>query len=405
MPRFRYVAKNGPTEVVEKVLEAENREAVLSQLGAWGYTPLRIIELAENEDGSPQMKSLNGRVPARQMNIFTRQLASLVRSQIPIFRALSVLEEQTQNERLRRVIVAIREDIQREGHNLSDAMRNYPKVFSGDYTSLIYAGEVGGVLEEVMDKLAEKAERENELTAKLQGALVYPAFVGLMGVLTVLVLVTFVLPRILTLLTGFGGELPMPTKILIWITEAIRQGWFWATIAIGVLAFTLLWRTVLSKNRLLLDKLLLRVPTLGTLISQVNLIRFCRSLGLLIDHGVLILQALEVSIPVARNHYIRSQLQKLPQIVKEGGTLTQGLEQTTVADAFVTQTVAIGEEGGRIGEALAEITNYYEREAGRLMQILAGVLEPIMILAIGGFVGFIVIAVMLPIFEMSAIAR
>ncbi|MBI3324647.1 MAG: type II secretion system F family protein [Candidatus Omnitrophica bacterium] len=406
MSTFKYVAKRGPKDVIEGVLEAEDRNEVLSQLIGQGYTPVKIVESAAKANGgaAPLVKGWNGRVGARPFNQFTRQFASLVRSQVPLLRALGILKDQTTHPGLRRVLESITDEI-RQGQTLSDSMARFPSVFPPLYVSLTHSGEIAGILDKVLERMAKQADREESLRAKVRSALVYPAFVGVVGVGTVLFLLAFVLPRLAKLFAGFGGKLPLPTRLLLATSRLCQQWWFWAALA-GLLAVALvLFRGQGSRGRLLAERLSLRLPLLGDLVRQIELSRFARAFGLLLEHGVPILQATEVAIPVVGNRFLREHLSKLPALLKEGGSLAASLKSVAVAPPFVVHTVAVGEEAGRAGEALIEVADFYEEEVSRLLEIAASLLEPMMILGVGAVVGFIVMAVLLPIFEMSVIAR
>ena len=417
MPKFQYTAKRSPTENVEGVLEANNRAEVITQLAGMGYTPVRVIEAGEAapkkraavpSSAAPVSRAApmgrEVRVPVRHLNQFIRQFASLVRSSVPILRCLAILQEQTAHPRLRRVISGIEEDI-RQGHTLTEALAKYPRIFSPLFTSLVRSGEVGGMLDTVLDRLAVQADREEELRSKVQTALAYPSFVGLVGVGTVVFLFTFVIPRLMKLFTFFGSDLPLPTKLLLALMEGLSKGWYvWAAV-LGALLFAGMLALRREEGRIGLDYLALRVPVLGPLIRHLEITRFARSFGLLLDHGVPILQATDVAIPVIHNRVLRKELSRLPAHLKDGHTLSSGLKSLSISTPFLVNTVAVGEEGGKMGEALMEVANFYEREVDRLLQMTAALLEPATILLVGGVVGFIVMAVLLPILTMSTIAR
>lgn len=400
MPRFHVVAKKTPTELFDEVMEASSREDVLQQITRLGYVPLRItLKVADAERASAQ--SIDAAIPSQVMESFMRQFASLTRSQIPILQTLRVLEEQETNKTLKTILARIRNSIQAEGQSLSEAMKMYPNAFPSDQVNLIYAGETGGVLQEILDQLASKLEREQSLKTKLQGAVVYPIFVGGVGILTVVFLILFVLPKILKTLKGFGGHLPLPTKILISITQMTGNIWFWIIAAIGAVVISMVVVHLVKNHRVAVDRALLKLPVVGSLIQSLELVRFCRSLGLLINHGVLVLQALDAAIPVVGNRYIQTELYKVPAVVKEGRTLTEGFKSVSMATAYLLQSVSVGETGGRMSEVLKEVADYYEKEAEKKMQLFSALLEPCMILTVGLLVGFIVMAVLMPIFEVS----
>ncbi len=404
MPQFHVLAKKNPTDLFEEVVEANSREEILQYIAKLGYVPLRIVlQSAENQSTSPP--KLNQAVPAPVMESFMRQFASLTRSQIPILQTLRVLEEQSANKTLKAILAQMKNSIQSEGKSLSEAMKMFPNAFPVDQVNLIYAGETGGVLQEILDQLANKLEREQNLKSKLQGAVVYPLFVGGVGIMTVIFLILFVLPKILNTLKGLGGALPLPTKILIGITQAAGNIWFWVFAAVGGVMLAMVIAGVMKNNRPAFDGLFLKIPVVGSLIQSLELGRFCSSFGLLLNHGVLVLQALDASIPVVGNQYIKAQLYKIPAVVREGRTLTDGFKSISMSTPYMLQSVSVGETGGRMSEVLKEVSDYYEKEAEKKMQIFSTLLEPCMILGVGLLVGFIVMAVMMPIFEVSVAVR
>ena len=409
MPTFHYVAKRGPQDVLEGELEAESRAGVLNHLAGLGYIPVRIQEgvaaaRKETVTGARPVTVRGRRVPVRYLNQFTRQFASLVRSQVPMLRTLGILKDQTTRPGLRHVIASVEEAI-RQGDTLSAALAKHPQVFSPLYINLTRSGELAGTLEGVLERLAAQAERDEALRAKVQAALVYPMFVGVVGLGSVIFLMTFVMPRLMKLFQGFGGRLPLPTRILLAMTYACQQPLTWGLLVVVVVGVVVIVRSRQELCRAWGDRLSLQAPVLGRLVRQLELSRFCRSFGLLLDHGIPILQATEVALAVVNNRVIRRALEGLPAHLKEGNALADGLKGLAIATPFAVHTIAVGEEGGRVAEALTEVANYYEREGERLLQVLASLLEPLMIVGVGGVVGFIVMAVLLPVFEMSVIAR
>ena len=410
MPTFRYVAKKGPGETIEGTFEAENRSAVLTYLAGQGFTPVQVTEAAaapaplspSRPPSRPTGKPV--RVPMRFLNQFTRQFASLVRSQVPILRALTILKDQTAHAGLRRVIEAMAEAI-RQGQTLSETLAQYPALFSPLYVSLVRAGEMAGTLDTVMDRLADQAEHDEQLRAKVRGALAYPFFVGAVGLGTVIFLLTFVMPKILKLFDRFGGTLPWPTRLLMAASHALTQPWVWM-VGLGFAAIGIaLLRGQRERIASVVDRVNLRLPIIGPLLQRMELARFARAFGLLLDHGVPILRATDIAIPAVGHRVIRRQLQRLPAHLKEGGSVASCLKGLSIATPFVVNTIAVGEETGKIGEALMEVATFYERDLEQALQVAGALLEPAMILLVGGMVGFIVMAVLLPIFEMSSIVR
>ena len=407
MPTFHYTAKRGPSEVVEGVIEAENRGGVLTYLTELGYVPVRVSEATLAQSPAAKRQAPVGprrRVPTAQLALFTRQFASLVRSQVPLLRTLQILQEQTRHPYFLRVLQSVTEEI-RQGQTLSVGLAKFPDVFSPLYISLIHSGEISGALDLILEQLAEQAERDEALRAKIRAAFTYPIFVAVVGFLTVVFLMTFVMPRLAQLLLGLGDHLPLPTRLLLRIAGWMSMGWFWGAVAFGGATLAFLWRASGEPGRLAFDRLVLHLPLFGALVREIELARFARSFGLLINHGVVVLKAMEVAIPVVHHRLIRAELERLPEGLRQGNALSTCFKQLSLSSSFLVNTVAVGEESGRVGEALTEVANFYERNTERSLQAMASLLEPALIVVVGLIVGFIVMAVLLPIFEMSTIAR
>ena len=407
MPTFHYTAKKGPAEVVRGVVDAESRSGVLAHLAQLGYIPVRVSEGVLAVEAVASRRDTvwsRRRVPTSALTTFTRQFASLVRSQVPLLRTLQILRDQVRHPYFHHVLQGIGEEI-RQGQTLSSAMAKFPEVFPPLYTSLINSGEVSGALEAILERLADQAERDDALRAKVRAAFTYPAFIAVVGCGTVIFLMTFVMPRLSQLLGGLGERLPLPTRLLLTVSGWMSSVWFWAGATVWVAVLGLVWTLAGEQGRLARDRLILRLPVIGPLVQEVEVARFARSFGLLLDQGIAVLKAVEVAAPVVNHRVIRAEFSRLPDGLRQGNSLSTCLKQASVSTPFLINTVAVGEESGRVGEALAEVARFYERNAERSMQTMASLLEPTLIVVIGLAVGFIVMAVLLPIFEMSAIGR
>ncbi|MBI4340950.1 MAG: type II secretion system F family protein [Candidatus Omnitrophica bacterium] len=404
MPTYKYTAKKGPRDTVAGVCEAPSRAEALNQLTTLGLIPVRVEE-ANGALPAPAARPAGPRVrvAAGALNVFTRQFASLVRSQMPILRALGIMMEQTTHPALKQVLAAVTEDI-RQGKMLSEALEPYPAVFSPLYTNLVRSGEVGGMLDTVLDRLAAKAEQDEILRSKIRSAMAYPMFVGVVGAGTVLFMLTFVMPRLLKLLERYE-RLPLPTQMLLAVTHALAQWWVWALLAAAALGLGMIWKLQGSAVRGWIDSWNLRLPVVGKLIRQLELARFARSFSLLLEHGVSVLKAVDVALPVVRHQIIRRELARVPEGLKQGRSLAACLNALPTMTPYVINTVSVGEESGKVGEAFAEVASFYEREAEGLLHTAAALMEPAMVLGVGAVVGWIVMAILLPIFELSSIAR
>lgn len=412
MPTFRYTAKRGPRDIVEGTLEADNRSGALTQLAELGYVPVQIREQA----ASPALPSTSrpvrtstltrsakpARIPAAHLTMFTRQFASLVRSFVPLLRALNILEDQARHPYFRHVLHEIAESV-RQGETLSTALGRFPQVFSPLYATLVQSGELSGALDVILGQLAQQAERDDALRAKVRMALTYPAVIGAVGLGTVVFLMTFVMPRLAPLLTGLGDRLPMATRLLLAISAVLSSAWSWVALGGLALGAVGLWRSAGESGRLLRDRLLLRLPLLGPLVRESELARFARSLGLQITHGISVLRGLDISAQVVTHRIIRAQLARLPEGLRQGEALSACLKGLPLSTPLLVHTIEVGEEHGKVGEALTEVAGYYEQEVERRLQTITTLLEPLLMLVVGAVVGFIVFAVLLPIFEMSSI--
>lgn len=407
MPTYYYRAKKNPKETVEETLDASSREEVLKHLNDLGYVPLEVSLKKAVQAASPrsEKQTLDVVIPSVAKEDMLRQFASLTRSQIPILQTLRILEEQTTNQNLKRIIAAMRDSIQTDGSSLSESMRRFPHAFSPDIVNLIAAGEAGGALQQILDELALRLEREQTMRSKLQTAIMYPLFVGGVGFLTVVFLILFVLPKILKTLKAFGGELPLPTQILMVITELTSKPLFWIVLAVVLSVAVPAILNLIKNQREKLDKMLLNMAVIGPLIQTLDLVRFTRSLGMLLHHGVLVLPALESATPVVSNLCLRNELSQISAAVKEGSPLTEGFKNLRISTPYLIQSMSVAEVGGRMAETLKEVSDYYEKEAEKKMQRFAVMLEPVMILGVGLVVGFIVMAVLLPIFEVGTAVK
>lgn len=391
---------------MEGSLEAETEQEALAKLSQMGYFPLSIQreETSPQGQAAPRSFRLFTRIRRRDITLFTRQLADLLESGLPLMRTLDVLREQMENPRLQEVLADLASQI-RDGRSLSDALAIYPRVFSPLYVSMVRSGEVGGMLGEVLARLADFAEKEEELHVKMRSALAYPILILLVGMGTIAVLLMFVVPKLVLLFQEVGQILPLPTRVLIGLSQWFVSYW-WLVVSIAGLGVFLVRRGGLSQGaRLAIDRIKLRLPVCGSLIKKVEIARFARSLATLLSHGVPILQGMQVVVQATGNELLRGELQQIGEQLKGGDSLSQGMRRGRIFPALVTHMVAVGEEAGSLDRSLFKIADTYEREADRAMKLMTSLVEPVMILIMGSLVGFIVIAMLLPIFEIDLLAR
>lgn len=406
MRNFRYKAKDSRKEMITGILEAETEQEALAKLSQRGYFPLSIEreEVSSEAQTDPLFLGFFTRIRRRDITFFTRQLADLLESGLTLMRALDVLLEQTENRRLQQILSDLVSRV-RDGKSFSDALALYPKVFSNLYVSMVRSGEVGGLLSEVLARLADFGEKEEELRAKVRAALAYPILILFVGMATVAVLLIFVVPKLVSLFQEVGQILPLPTRILVELSQGLVHYW-WVFLSMVVLSVFLLRRGRLSKGvRLAIDGVKLRLPVWGPLIKKVEIASFARSLATLLSHGVPILQAMQVVVQATENELLRGEFERIGEQLKGGTTLSQEIRRGRMFPALVTNMVAVGEEAGNLERSLFKIADTYEREADRAMKLMTSLVEPVMILVMGSIVGFIVIAMLMPIFQIDLLAR
>lgn len=399
MPVYVYRAKKGPVETVEGELTAEQPSAALARIEAMGLVPVWVREKAEPGGGARGRRE--GRVRPRDVNTFTRQLAGLLRSGVPILKSLSTIAEQAERAAFRAVLSDL-ESMVRDGRMLSDALVKYPELFPPLYVNMVRSGESGGVLDVILLRLADARERDEELAARVQGALAYPALVLGVGLVTVAVMMVFFLPRVLGVLQSTHQVLPLPTRILMGASRFASDYWYWAA-ALVVLAWAVARRMVSTdRGRLARDRAALRLPVVGRFVRDAAIARFARTLELLVRTDIPIDRALQLSTTTLGNSALRADMEQVRRdTVQMGNPIASGLRRARHVPPFVASMVAVGEESGRLDESLAEVGAFYERELDRGIRLATSLLEPVLILAVGLVVGFIIFAMLLPIFQIG----
>jgi len=347
MQKFRYKAKDSRKEMITGILEAETEQEALAKLSQMGYFPLSIEREEASSEGQTDPLSLGffTRIRRRDITVFTRQLADLLEAGLPLMRGLDVLWEQTDNRRLQEVLASLASQV-KDGKSFSEALTLYPKIFSNLYVNMVKSGEVGGMLSEVLARLADFGENEEELRAKVRAALAYPILILFVGMATVAVLLIFVVPKLVSLFQDVGQILPLPTRILIELSQGLVHYW-WVVLSMVVLSVFLLRRGRLSRRvRLAIDGVKLRIPVWGSLIKKVEIATFARSLATLLSHGVPILQAMQVVVQATNNELLRGEFERIGEQLKGGTTLSQEIRRGRMFPALVTNMVAVGEEAG-----------------------------------------------------------
>ncbi len=405
MATFAYKALDKAGTEAAGTLDADNERLALGRLRDMGYLPLEVREQKVAKGGI--LDTLLGifagkRVKGKDIVTFTRQLSTLIDAGLPLLRSLNVLGEQTENPNFKIQIKDTASSVQ-GGSTFSDALAKHPKTFNKLYVNMIKAGEAGGVLEVVLTRLAEFSEKEQALKSKVKGAMVYPALVILIGAGVVLFLTIAIIPTFATMFTDIGATLPLPTRIMMGLSDFLK-GFWWVNL-LAVLAVVVIYKMWVrkEKGKYQVDKIKLKLPILGDLMKKGAISRFSRTLGTLITSGVPILQALLIVKDTAGNEVVSRAMVAVHNSIREGESIAGPLGKSPVFPPMVVHMIAVGEETGALDTMLIKVSDTYDREVDTMVDALTSILEPILILGMGIVVGFIVIAMYLPIFQMSAV--
>ncbi|MBF0253552.1 MAG: type II secretion system F family protein [Candidatus Omnitrophica bacterium] len=413
MKEFSYKAKKGPGAVVEGVVRAMTQVEALGEIERMGLVPLEVAEAVVSagpkkgaRGGKParQGKSVparprSGKIPFRTICVFTRQLASMMRSKVQILRALEFIGSQAQDPRLLHILEHVSKDV-KNGTPFSDSLSAHGAgSFDHRYISMIRSGESGGSLDRVLQTLAEHLEREDETRSQIRSALAYPMLIVVVGIGTVFFMFTFVLPKLTSLFNQSYETLPMVTKMLMALARPSWQSVFWGVFGGALVGLLAAFGGKAGKARRQWASS--RLPLLGEVKTKADIARFCDTLAMLLDQSVPVHQAIEVTRPVLSNDRLEKDLADAQRRISEGETLAEVIKRAQSFGPFVAQMIAVGEEGGDLSGALREVAHFYSAESLRSIKMLSSLIEPLLILALSLLVGLIVSAIMLPIFDMS----
>ena len=399
MPLFRYEALTHGGGSVKNTLEADSKAELISRLRQMGYWATDIVEETEEDAPNDVRKWLKiGSVKAADVEFFTYQLATLVNAHVPLPRALEVTLGQIQNPALNRIVSQVKYDVE-HGATFNDALTQHPKAFSDLYVNMVKAGESGGVLGLVLERLAEFAERQRLLKNDVISALFYPVILLTLSVSAVAVLMVLVIPKFTAMFNDLGVALPMPTRILISTTDAFQTYWWVGLLVIILGAAGLRQYLRLETGKVWFDRLKLKIPLVGSIISTFAIVRFTRTLATLLENGVRMLPALQVVKDTIGNRVYSNVVAEAEIEVEQGSTLSRELSKSKDFPEFVTHMVAVGEESGEPVHMLSKLSEYYDTEIKKSLERLTSSIGPLVILLMGVIIGFIAVAMILPIFE------
>ncbi len=404
MPEFAYKAKMLTGGLTEGLIEATDLKAAIDQLRGQKLMPLEILESAPPLlDRIAKFLPFKPNVKPKELVLFSRQLSTLVSAGVPLVQGLTILEDQVESKLFKGIVHAIREDIE-AGQSITDALRKHPNAFEELYVSMIKAGEVGGILDVILERLSAYLEQAEALRSKVKGALMYPAVVSVIAASVTLFLLMFVIPTFSSIFSGFGAELPFITQIMIDLSFGLRKYWYLVIGAPVVVFFLIKQYRKTDIGQRNMDAISMKLPVFGLLLKKVAVAKFTRTLGTLIKSGVPILQALETVAKTSGNRVIEIAIMTARESVKEGERIAVQLKKANIFPPMVIQMVAIGEETGNLDTMLAKIADFYDQEVDTAVKALTSMIEPIIIVVMGLVIGFIVIAMFLPMFELGSLA-
>ncbi len=399
MPIYIWEGRTRQGTVKKGVMEAANDQAVMTQLRAQMILPLAVKPKAR--DVMEYLPWLQKNVKIRDLVVFTRQFATMIDAGLPLVQCLDILSEQQPNKKFQETLKQVKADVE-QGSTFADALGKHPKQFDDLYVNLVQAGEIGGILDTILNRLAVYLEKADALRRKVKGAMVYPVTVLVVAIGVLVLLLVKVIPVFEKMFQDFGGELPGPTQVVVNLSHFMQNyiTFFLMATAVAVVAFQQA-RARSPKFRYQSDRAFLKMPVFGSLLKRVAVARFSRTLGTMISSGVPILDALDIVARTAGNKVIEEGLVKTRSAISEGKTIAEPLEETGIFPSMVVQMINVGEQTGAMDQMLSKIADFYDDEVDMAVEALTSLLEPLMMVFLGGSIGSILIAMYLPIFKIA----
>lgn len=404
MVQFTYKARDKNGNLIQNTLSAESEDSareLLSERGFW------VVEMKKSKDKGKSLFDIEldgvleeiAGVTLKDLVVFCRQFSALVDSGIAMLRSLNILSAQTKSPKLRKILTNIRDEVE-QGINLSDAFGKHPRVFDRLFISMVKAGETGGVLDQVLQRIAAFMEYRARLNSKIQSAMTYPVVVTVFAVIIFFVMLTFILPRFSAIFNKLGSDLPAYTQFLINISEFLRSpGLILLLLSLGAVGFGLSKIYSTEQGKYFFDTLLLKLPVFGSLVQKIAISRFTRTFGTLIRSGVPILTALEIVEDSSGNAVVAKVIRQIQDEVTQGGMVHKPLENSWVFPPMVTSMISIGEETGELDSMLSKIADFYDTEVEAGIEALTSLLEPFMMVFLGGMIGAVIVGMYLPMFK------
>ena len=404
MPQFAYKVRAAGGNVTNGVMESADQRAAIDQLRSQRMIVLEINERQPGIlDNIKKMSIFKASIPAKEIVLFSRQLSTLVSAGVALVSGLNILAEQIQHKGFKTIVLKVKEDIE-AGLPIADALKKHPDAFTDLYVAMIRAGEVGGILDIILERLSNYLESAEALRLKVKGAMMYPMVVSSIAALVTVFLLVGVIPTFKEIFSSFGAELPLPTRIVIGISESLQHQWY-VYIAVPVTVFFLFKRWLKTENgKKIFDTKVLQMPLFGPLLRKVAVAKFTRTLGTLVKSGVPILQAMETVAQTAGNKVIEGAIMAARESIREGERIADPLKRSGVFPPMVIQMISVGEETGNMDIMLHKIADFYDQEVEQSIKGLTSMIEPIVIVFMGILIGGIVIAMFIPMFELGNLA-
>jgi len=397
MPVFAYAGRGRGGQPISGELNAADKDTALSELRSQGITAITKIEPKKAPKAGKKQK-----ITDKDLVIFTRQFATMIDAGLPLVQCLEILSSQSDNKTLGKVLGDIKGDVE-SGTTYADALKKYPKVFSNLYANMVQAGEVGGILDTILQRLAKQMEKDAKLKAQVKSAMVYPVAIVGVAIIVISVLMVWVIPIFAKMFTDFGGALPGPTQLVIGISEFMQSYIIHMIIGAGAALYAFKKYYETPGGRLKIDALALKLPVFGDLIRKISVAQFTRTFGTLIQSGVPIMDGLEIVARVSGNKIVENAIMAARTSVGEGKTLAEPIGKTNVFPPMVVQMISVGEATGALDAMLGKIADFYDEEVDAAVSALTALLEPMLMVFLGTVIGFVVIAMYLPIFKMASV--
>lgn len=403
MPNYQYKSRDKFSKPISGVMAAENENTVALRLIQMGFTPISIIEIKETSHAAKFLGAVI-RVKFSDLNMFTRQLATLQKAGLPILLSLSALREQTQNKVFKEVIAQIIRDIE-SGSNLSGALEKYPRIFNSLYINMVASGEASGRLDEVLERLATLSEHDETIRLRIKSSTRYPIIVVIAMIVGFVVLTTLVVPRYAKIYEQYTTALPLPTQILLGINYAVTKLW-WLLIILGTTFYLLFKQYINTKiGRISWDSLKLKVPVFGPLVLKLSISRFTRITGTLMRSGIPILKILDIAAGSTGNEIVSKAIINIRNNVMEGKGMSEPMKVSGLFPPIVTQMVSVGEQTGKLDDLLIHVSNYYDEQVDYIVSNLTSLVEPILIFVLGLGVLFMALGIFLPMWNLMSIFK